>query len=109
MTSFSFPNMLSVSNSNIIYDKDAIRSNIVALLSSECETLFGDPYFGTNIKNFIYEQNNVILRDLIIDDIFVKKWVCSPWEENVAQSDRPFSQNGIGLYVHFHEYYYIFI
>ena len=70
MTSFSFPNMLSVSNSNIIYDKDAIRSNIVALLSSECETLFGDPYFGCRLKKYIFEQANSMIVDLLIDELY---------------------------------------
>ena len=69
MKSFNFPNMLSSANANIIENTEATISNFRLLLASWKTSLFGDPYFGTNIKRFIYEQNNIILRDLIIDDI----------------------------------------
>lgn len=69
MKSFDFPNMLSSAHANIIEDREATISNFRLLLASWKTSLFGDPYFGTNIKRFIYEQNNIILRDLIIDDI----------------------------------------
>ena len=71
MKSFDFPNMLSSAKANIIEDRDATVSNIRLLLASWKTSLFGDPFFGTNIKRFIYEQNNIILRDLIIDDIML--------------------------------------
>lgn len=71
MKSFDFPNMLNSAKANIIEDKDATISNMRLLLASWKTSLFGDPYFGTNIKKFIYEQNNIILRDLIIDDILL--------------------------------------
>lgn len=32
--------------------------------------MFGDPYFGVNLRRLLYESNNDILRDLVIDDIF---------------------------------------
>ncbi len=71
MNSFDFPNMLSSAKANLIQDKEATISNMRLLLASWKTSLFGDPYFGTNIKKFIYEQNNIILRDLIIDDILL--------------------------------------
>ena len=33
-------------------------------------TLFGDPYFGTSLKKAIFEQNDSILKDLLIDEIY---------------------------------------
>ena len=71
MVSFNFPDMLSSAKANLIEDKEATISNIRLLLASWKTSLFGDPYFGTNIKRFIYEQNDIILRDLIIDDILL--------------------------------------
>ncbi len=71
MKSFNFPDMLSSAKANIIEDREATISNIRLLLASWKTSLFGDPYFGTNLKRYIYEQNDIILRDLIIDDILV--------------------------------------
>lgn len=71
MYSIAFPNMLSSAKTNLIKDKEATMSNMKLLLASWKTSLFGDPYFGTNIKTFIYEQNNIILRDIIIDDIYL--------------------------------------
>lgn len=71
MYSIKFPDMLSSARTNLIKDKEATLSNTRLLLASWKTSLFGDPYFGTNIKRFIYEQNNIILRDIIIDDIYV--------------------------------------
>ena len=71
MYSIAFPNMLSSAKTNLIKDNDATMSNMRLLLASWKTSLFGDPYFGTNIKTFIYEQNNIILKDIIIDDIYL--------------------------------------
>lgn len=71
MYSIAFPNMLSSAQTNLLEDREATMSNLRLMLASWKTSLFGDPYFGTNIKRFIYEQNNIILRDIIIDDIFV--------------------------------------
>ena len=47
MYSFAFPNMLSSTQANLISDKEAVKSNLKLLLSSERLSLFGDPYFGS--------------------------------------------------------------
>lgn len=71
MYSISFPDMLSSAQTLLLKDKEATMSNMRLMLASWKTSLFGDPYFGTNIKRFIHEQNNIILQDIIIDDIFV--------------------------------------
>ena len=43
MYSFGFPRMFNNTQANLVKDKDAIRSNMILLLSSEQSTLFGDP------------------------------------------------------------------
>ena len=70
MNSIAFPIMLNNSSTNIIKDHDATASNLKLLLLSDKTSLFGDPYFGTNIKKLIHDQNNIVIRDLVIDDIY---------------------------------------
>lgn len=71
MYSIDFPNMLSSAKTNLIKDNKATLSNLRLMLASWKTSLFGDPYFGTNVKRLIFEQNNIILREIIIDDIYV--------------------------------------
>lgn len=70
MQSIAFPNMFSGTKTNIIKDKDATMSNLRLLLESVRGTLLGDPYFGSRLKEVFFENNNVILRDMIVDEIY---------------------------------------
>lgn len=70
MYSIQFPRMVSNTNTLLVQDHEATVQNLKLALLSEKNTLLGDPYFGTNLKRFTYEQNNQILRDLVIDDIY---------------------------------------
>ena len=69
MFSIKFPDMLNSAGTNLIKDHEATMSNLRLMLASWKKSFFGDPYFGTDIKRYIYEQNNVVLQDLIIDGI----------------------------------------
>jgi phage baseplate assembly protein W len=62
--------MVSNTSTVLVKDKSATLSNLKLLLASDKRSLFGDPYFGTNLKKLTFEQNNQILRDLVIDDIY---------------------------------------
>ena len=70
MKSIGFPNIIKVNSTNIIKDHDATLSNLKLLLMSEKGELFGDPYFGLNLKTFFFNQNSKPLKDIIIDDIY---------------------------------------
>ena len=70
MNAIGFPRMIQSNKAVIVKDLDATRQNLIYLLQSYKKTMLGDPYFGTNIRKLIYESNNAILRDLIIDDIY---------------------------------------
>lgn len=70
MYSFQFPEMVSSARSLLVSDYDATLSNLKLLLLSDKYTLFGDPYFGTNLKRLLYSPNDVILKDIVIDDIY---------------------------------------
>ena len=70
MNAVQFPDMLSNNQTQIVFDYEATLQNLTYLILSSKKTLFGDPYFGTSIKRLMFEQNNKILQDLIIDDIY---------------------------------------
>lgn len=42
------------------------------LLHCERGELFGDPYFGLMLKHFMFDQNNYVLRDQLIDVIYTQ-------------------------------------
>ena len=70
MYSIAFPNMLSINRTNIVKDHDATYSNLYLILKTVVkDSLFGDPYYGTNLLRVIYQQNNVILYDIVSDEI----------------------------------------
>ena len=70
MDSINFPDMFSTTSTKIVSGHDATLNNLKLMLLSSRKTLFGDPYFGTNIKKLIHDQNNIVIRDLVIDDIY---------------------------------------
>lgn len=70
MHSFAFPRMLNSTTANLLKDKEAIRSNMILLLSSERGSLFGDPYYGTELVKYLYEQSGSIVIDLLIDEFY---------------------------------------
>lgn len=72
MKSIAFPKMFNSNSTRISTDFEATRQNTKLLLKSEQGELFGDPYFGPRIKKYIFDQNNLILRDIIIDEIYTQ-------------------------------------
>lgn len=72
MKSIEFPKMFNSNSTRLVEDLAATKQNLKTLLYSEKGELFGDPYFGIRLKNYIYEQNNYILKDIIIDEIYTQ-------------------------------------
>lgn len=97
MYSIAFPEMFSSAKTNLVKDKDATLSNMKLLLASWKKSLFGDPYFGTRLKTFIYEQNNIVLQDLIIDDIYVSLKQFMP-QLDLKRKDIKVISNGTSVY-----------
>ena len=62
--------MFSSAKTNLLEDHEASACNLKLLLGTDKTALFGDPQFGTALKKFFYEQNNILLRDLLIDEIY---------------------------------------
>jgi len=72
MRSISFPKMFATkTKTGLAYDYDATLQNLKLLIFSEKGELFGDPYFGTGLKRFLYDPSDVVLKDLLIDEIYV--------------------------------------
>lgn len=86
MISLAFPQMFASTKTLTLEDKSAIKSNLRLLLASDKYSLLGDPYFGTNLKQFIYEPNNSVVADLIVDEIFTAISTFMP-QVIIARSD----------------------
>jgi len=75
MKSIKFPSMFNSNNTKVWKSSEylnATTQNTITLLQSERGELFGDPYFGILLKHYLYDQNNYILRDVIIDVIYTQ-------------------------------------
>ena len=75
MRSYKFPKMFK-SNSSQIWRADeygkATRQNVLLLLHSERGELECDPYFGILLKQYMFNQNSYILKDMLIDTIYTQ-------------------------------------
>ena len=100
MKSIAFPDMFQGNTTNITKDFDATRQNTLLLLRSEKGELFGDPYFGIRLKRYLYEQNSYILRDVIIDEIYVQLALFMP-QLQVNRKDVKLIKDGSKLYCKF--------
>ena len=48
------------------------------MLHSTRGELFGDPYFGLMLKNYLFDQNSYALKDAIIDMIYTQLAIFIP-------------------------------
>lgn len=72
MRSISYPNIfVTKTKTGLAYDYDATLQNLKLLIFSEKGELFGDPYFGTGLERYLYDPNDVMLRTLLIDELYV--------------------------------------
>ena len=106
MQSFNFPNMFENTYSNMLVDYDATLSNLKMLLYSDKGALLGDPYYGTNIKRMLFAQNDSVLKDNLIDDIYTAISIFMP-QVRVARSDIDVYQEKIGVVVFISSLYLI--
>lgn len=70
MNSIAFPSIFNNTTTNVVEGRQATAQNLKLLFLSDRGGLFGDPYYGTIIKQLIFEPNNYILRDIVIDAIY---------------------------------------
>ncbi len=71
MYSIAFPNIFNGSTVNLYKDYTAVKSNLKNLLSSNRGGLFGDPHFGTAMKQILFDQaHEDIAKELIKDEVY---------------------------------------
>lgn len=71
MTSLSFPKMFGNGYHTLTVDgKKASVQNVRLSLLSPKDSLFGDPEFGSLLKARLFSQNGIIIKDLVIDDVY---------------------------------------
>lgn len=96
MKSIQFPKMFNSSSTNVTTTNlQATMQNLLALLGSEKREFLGDPDFGVAIKRYIFEQNNYVLRDIIIDELFTQISLFIP-QVIINRKDISIIQNGNG-------------
>lgn len=79
MNSISFPNMFRPTSTIVKTDgHDATFQNILLILGAEKGDFVFDPYFGIRLRRYLFDQNNYILRDVIIDEIYTQLKVFMP-------------------------------
>ena len=98
MNSIAFPNIFKTTTTNIVKDHEASAQNLKLLLLSDRGSFFGDPYYGTIIKQLIFEPNNYILRDIVIDAIYTVILQFMP-QILVKRKDITIIQKGADIYV----------
>ena len=78
MNSIDFPQMFNTASTRLISNKKATVTNIKLLLQTSENELLGDPYFGTLCKYMLFDQNNNVLKDVVIDELYTKLAVFIP-------------------------------
>lgn len=77
MYSLDWPNIFSRTKTNLLQDKQAALNNLKLVLGSCKQQLLGDPFFGTQLRNYFFMPNSIWVRDLTIDTIYeaIKRYV----------------------------------
>ena len=78
MKSISVPKMISHNYVQTVSDYDATLQNMKLLLGSEKGEFVFDPFFGIRLKRYTFEQNNKILMDILIDEIYEQLVIFMP-------------------------------
>lgn len=70
-STINFPRIFNVSTgkTQLASGTTSINQCLGLLLTSSKQELYGDPMFGSNLMKYIFEPNDVILRELVVTDI----------------------------------------
>ena len=86
--SISFPNIFNKSHVNLENGYDAIRQNLILLLGSNKGGLYGDPWFGTDIKSILWDQaHNDIVTRIVKEQIYEAIYSYMPNNVAIKQDD----------------------
>lgn len=71
MYSIAFPKIFNGSKVNLNKDYDAVKVNLKSLLMSNRKGLYGDPYYGVNLKQILWHQAaKPVVVELLKDEMF---------------------------------------
>lgn len=73
MRTIKFPKMFNSNSTNVWKGTEYLsqtKQSAQLLLQTERGELFGDPYFGLLIRHYMFDQNDYVLRDVIIDMVY---------------------------------------
>ena len=70
MYSLNFPNMFNTTTTKIIKDMEATKSNLALVLLSNKKSFIFDPDFGCNLGSLFFDQNDDIIPELVVDQIY---------------------------------------
>ena len=96
--SITFPKMINHNRVQIVEDHDATLQNIKLVLGSEKGEFKFDPYFGIRLKRYMFEQNNFVLQDLLLDEIYEQLVTFVP-QISVKRNDITFQKERAKLYI----------
>lgn len=94
MRSISWPKMFSKNSTIVKEDHPAVVQNMKTLLLSEQAELKDDPFFGVALRKYMFDQNNEILRDMLIDEIYTQLALFMP-QLKVERRDISIVSDGI--------------
>ena len=98
MNSIAFPKMIKNNHVQTVSDYDATLQNMKLLLGSEKGEFRFDPFFGIRLKRYLFEQNNPVLMDVLIDEIFEQLLIFMP-QLIVTRSDITLTKDRAKIYV----------
>lgn len=96
--SISFPRMFNHNSVQTVVDHDATLQNIKLVLGSEKGEFKFDPYFGIRLRRYMFEQNNSVLQDLLLDEIYEQLVTFVP-QITVNRNDITFQRERARLYI----------
>ena len=96
--SIAFPKMINHNRVQTTEDQDATLQNIKLVLGSEKGEFKFDPYFGIRLKRYMFEQNNFVLQDLLLDEIYEQLVTFVP-QITVRRNDITFEKERAKLYI----------
>lgn len=98
MNSIAFPKMIKNNHVQTVSDYDATLQNMKLLLGSEKGEFRFDPFFGIRLKRYLFEQNNPVLMDVLIDEIYEQLLIFMP-QLIVTRSDITLTKDRAKIYV----------
>ena len=78
INSIRFDKIFNKTSSNIVEDKDATTQNLILLLNTEKGTFKSDPDFGINLKQYLFSPTHLMLKDILIDEIYTQVAIFIP-------------------------------